>query len=256
MSGAISRTLVAALIQFQKRTAQQCSTCCRGTTTSGIREGKILACRGSAGPLIGEASVAYAPESKSCADLEMRRQARAGSGLQCWSDHVGCRSRRCETYPGCALDASTRETNLQVLMPELIACCLAAFRGRHRCLADWGSEACDVEAGGREAAEWKAGSVVPEHETTLLSCFIQASRVRFRCRDLLRLKLRRKYDVVLLLSTSKRVHLQQLGGSIGLNMTSAKSPLKAFWCLAAGMETRALSNSSGAASDGSVREVS
>eukprot|EP00439_Symbiodinium_sp_Y106_P058645 s3472_g8.t1 len=80
-------------------------------------------------------------------------------------------------------------------------------------------------------------------------------RVRFRCRDLLRLKLRRKYDVVLLLSTSKRVHLQQLGGSIGLNMTSAKSPLKAFWCLAAGMETRALSNSSGAASDGSVREV-
>ena len=33
-------------------------------------------------------------------------------------------------------------------------------------------------------------------KTTLLSCFIQASRVRFRCRDLLRLKLRRKYDVV------------------------------------------------------------
>jgi len=33
-------------------------------------------------------------------------------------------------------------------------------------------------------------------------------RVRFRCRDLLRLKLRRKYDVVLLLSTSKWVHLQ------------------------------------------------
>ncbi|CAE7866296.1 CYP65 [Symbiodinium microadriaticum] len=35
-----------------------------------------------------------------------------------------------------------------------------------------------------------------------------AGRVRFRCRDLLRLKLRRKYDVVLLLSTSKWVHLQ------------------------------------------------
>lgn len=36
-------------------------------------------------------------------------------------------------------------------------------------------------------------------------------RVRFLCRDMMQLRLRKRYDVVLLLSTSKWVHLQTLG---------------------------------------------
>ena len=36
------------------------------------------------------------------------------------------------------------------------------------------------------------------------------SRVRFLCRDMMKLRLQRSYDVVLLLSTSKWLHLQCL----------------------------------------------
>lgn len=39
------------------------------------------------------------------------------------------------------------------------------------------------------------------------------TRLRFICRDVMKLRLkRRRFDVVLLLSTSKWLHLQRLGG--------------------------------------------